>query len=75
MGGLRERPLCLSTPHTSCITGGRKTRCKARPLPQHTTYGLHPVIHQHPLVWSHFASAHHIRAASAKLRREMDTAL
>ena len=67
------------------------------PLPQHTTYELHPVtgsllfalgaLPQHTTYELHldwirasaesatFASAHHIRAASAKLHREMDAAL
>ena len=98
MGGLREKPLCLSTPHTSCITNQRMRELQKQALPQHTSYELHPGAHvtsrlgtgslpQHTSYELHrkdiyeratmvsFASAHLIRAASAKLHREMDAAL
>ena len=41
MGGLREKPLCLSTPHTSCITNQRMRELQKQALPQHTSYELH----------------------------------
>ena len=119
MGGLRERPLCLSTPHTSCVykrcisaylprslpqhtsyelhlrsaaggsgcrtlpqhtsyelhLGGAAAQFRVDPLPQHTSYELHPHALASLCRRGCFASAHLIRAASAKLHREMDAAL
>jgi len=71
----QKATLCLSTPHTGCIISLSAIFPSRSALPQHTTYGLHHAVLDMRRRGRSFASAHHIRAASAKLRREMDTAL
>ena len=64
MGGLRERPLCLSTPHTSCIASSLSCQSSRLSLPQHTSYELHLAAAVNRYATDGFASAHLIRAAS-----------
>ena len=67
--------LCLSTLHMGCTAALPDGTEVAYSLPQHTLYGLHPLVTVFPLTVAYFASAHFIWAAPAKLHRDMDTAL